>query len=190
MNKKINIETHPIEKIILAAFLGPFVVLGYILFFVTTYTLVQRVIEQDYDGLTSLIIGSVVSLIMAVAFTKPFQILKRKAGPKKGNIIQLRLIAIDQDETYEHQEGATRYFPTLFTFIHENGTHIEMEQFASKPTCKRYEQAIEESDPRLLIKVKEYENEYYVSLQELTDFRTEFNNEPIITVGLDAHKIK
>ena len=33
MNKKITIETHPIEKIILAAFLSPFVVLGYILFF-------------------------------------------------------------------------------------------------------------------------------------------------------------
>lgn len=190
MNKKIQIETHPIEKIILAAFLGPFVVLGYILFFVTTYTLVQRIIEQDYDGITSLIIGSVVSLVVAVAFTKPFQILKRKAGPKKGNIVQLRLIAIDQDETYERKEGPTTYFPTLFTFIHENGTHIEMEQFVSKPTRKRYEQAIEESDPRLLLKVKEYENKYYISLQELAEFRTEFDNEPITTVGLDENKIK
>lgn len=190
MNKKINIETHPIEKIILAAFLGPFIVLGYILFFVTTYTLVQRIIEQDYDGITSLVIGSVVSLVVAVAFTKPFKILKRKAGPKKGNIIQLRLISIDQDEIYERQEGSTIYFPTLFTFVHENGTHIEMEQFVSKPTCKRYEQAIKESDPRILIEVKEYENEYYIGLQELAEFRNEFNNEPITTVGLDAHKIK
>lgn len=190
MNKKINIETHPIEKIILAAFLGPFVVLGYILFFVTTYTLVQRVIEQDYDGITSLVIGIVVSLVMAVAFTKPFQILKRKAGPKKGNIIQLQLISIDQDETYERQEGGTIYFPTLFTFIDDKGVHIEMEQFASNPTCKRYEQAIKESDPRLLIKVKEYENEYYISVQDLAEFRNEFNNEPITTVGLDEHKIK
>ena len=190
MNKKINIETHPIEKIILAAFLGPFVVLGYILFFVTTYILAQRVIEQDYDGITSLVIGSVVSLVVAVAFTKPFQIIKRKAGPKGGTLVQLRLISIEQDETYERQEGATTYFPTLFTFVHENSTHIEMEQFASKPTYKRYEQAIKESDPRLLLKVKEYENEYYISVQELAEFRNEFNNEPITTVGLDAHKIK
>ena len=190
MNKKIQIETHPIEKIILAAFLGPFVVLGYILFFVTTYILAQRVIEQDYDGITSLVIGSVVSLVVAVAFTKPFQIIKRKAGPKGGTLVQLRLISIEQDDTYERQEGPTTYFPTLFTFVHENGTHIEMEQLASKPTCKRYEQAIKESDPRLLLEVKEYENEYYISLQELAEFRTEFNNEPITTVGLAEHKIK
>lgn len=65
-----------------------------------------------------------------------------------------------------------------------------MEQFASKPNCKRYEQAIKESDPRLLLEVKEYENEYYINLQELAEFRNEFNNEPITTVGLDAHKIK
>lgn len=190
MNKKITIIPHTLEKIILAAFLGQFIVVGYIAFFVITYTIAQKLIEHDYDKLIFLVIGCVVSLGVAILFSKPFNTTKQKVGLKKGNQIKLLLITIEQDYEHESHVGDSLYFPTLFTFVDDTGTHFEMEQFLSENVCKRYKKAIEESDPKLELVVWEYEGEYYLDVPGLIDFRSKFDNDPITTVGLDANKIK
>ena len=186
MNKKITIIPHTLEKIILAAFLGLFILVSYIAFFVITYTIAQKLIEHDYDKLILLVIGGVVSLGVAILFSKPFHTTKQKVGLKKGNQIKLLLIAIEQDYEHESHVGDSLYFPTLFTFVDDTGTHFEMEQFLSENVCKRYKKAIEESDPKLELVVWEYEGEYYLDVPGLIDFRSKFDNEPITTVGLDG----
>lgn len=190
MNKKITIIPHTLEKIIIAAFLGPFILVSYIAFFVITYTIAQKIIDQDYDKLIFLVLGCIVSLGMAILFSKPFNTAKQKAGLKKGKQIRLQLIAIEQDYEHESHVGDSLYFPTLFTFVDDTGTHFEMEQFLSENVCKRYEKAIEDLDPKLELVIWEYEGNYYLDVPGLIDFRSKFDNEPITTVGLDENKIK
>ena len=184
MNKKITIIPNTLEKIILAVFLKLVIVVSYIAFFVSTYTITQNVINHDYDKLILLAIGCVISLAIAIMFTKPLNTVKHQAGLKKSSLIQLKLVAIEQDYTHESLVGYLLYFPTLFTFEDSIGTQYEMEHLLSKKACELYEKALEENDPRLNIEVNEYENEYYLDVPGLIDFRSRFDSEPVV-VGLN-----
>lgn len=184
MNKKITIIPHTLEKIILAAFLRLLIVVSYIAFFVIIYTIMQKIIDHNYEQLILLTIGCMVSLTIAIILTKPFKTVKYQAGLKKDSLIQLKLVAIKQVYTHESLVGYLLYFPTLFTFEDSIGTQYEMEHLLSKKACELYEKALEEKDPRLNIEVNEYENEHYLDLPGLIDFRSRFDSEPVV-VGLN-----
>lgn len=184
MNKKITIIPHTLEKIILAAFLRLLIVVSYIAFFVIIYTIMQKIIDHNYEQLILLTIGCMVSLTIAIILTKPFKTVKHQAGLKKDSLIQLKLVAIKQVYTHESLVGYLLYFPTLFTFEDSIGTQYEMEHLLSKKACELYEKALEEKDPRLNIEVNEYENEHYLDLPGLIDFRSRFDSEPVV-VGLN-----
>ena len=111
---------------------------------------------------------------------KPFNTVKHQVGLKKSSLIQLKLVAIEQDYTHESLVGYLLYFPTLFTFEDNSGTHYEMEHLLSEKACERYEKAIEENDPRLTLEVNEYRNEYYLDVPGLIDFRSRFDSEPVV----------
>lgn len=190
MNKKIIIVANDMSKFALALFLFPIISVTSIVFLVTAFMIIVQIGQKQYDEIITPAIIGVFSLAISVLLTKPFFTTKEQKALKQGEISTLQLIDIEADYSQPARTDHNTYYPTLFTFVDENRDYLDMEQYISEKSYEKYETSLKNLIKKIELEVKKYKDNYYLSLDDLIDFRNRQDDEPIATVGLDKDKIK
>lgn len=190
MNKKIIIVANIMNKLVLAIFLLPFISVSFITFLVTSFMIIMHIWQKQYEEIITPALIGIFSLAISVILTKPFFTTKEKKALKKGQISRLQLTNLEIDYSQPARTDHNTYYPTLFTFVDENNDHFDIEQYISENSYAKYETSLKNPDKKIKLEVKKYKDNYYLSLNDLIDFRNRQDDEPIATVGLKKDKIK
>lgn len=190
MNKKIIIVANDMSKFALAFFLFPIISVTSIVFLVTAFMVIIHIGQKQYDEIITPAVIGIFSLAISLLLTKPFFTTKEQKALKHGEISTLQLIDIEADYSQPARTDHNTYYPTLFTFIDENGDYLDIEQYISEKSYEKYKTTLNDPNKKIELNVKKYKNNYYLSLEDLIEFRNRQDNEPITTVGLKKDKIK
>ena len=190
MNKKIIIVANDMSKFALAIFLFPIISVTSIVFLVTSFMIIVQIGQKQYDEIITPAVIGIFSLSMSILLTKPFFTTKEQKALKQGEISILQLIDVEADYSQPVRTDHNTYYPTLFTFVDENGNYLDMEQYIPEKSYEKYETSLKKPDKKIELELKKYKDNYYLSLDDLIYFRNKQDDEPIATVGLNKNKIK
>ena len=168
MNKKIIIVANNMSKLVLALFLFPFISVSFIIFLVTAFIIIVHIGQNQYEEILTPAVIGIFSLAISLLLTKPFFTTKEQKALKQGEISTLQLIDIETDYSQPARTDHNTYYPTLFTFVDENGNYLDMEQYIPEKSYEKYETSLKKPDKKIELELKKYKDNYY--LIDISDF--------------------